>query len=181
VSDRGRTLRGLGAGVLSTALGIAAQASGLDSAVFQLVAWAFVGLGVVMIAISLGLSRARARAASGRRLAELLVRTGNEVLDFLQDREASVPTASAGVGGAVRHPVRAHRLRQVERAHARDTVEIYREAYAPQVRLLMNALVARGELGKHEARALDVVADPKAIHAVGMRLIEFGFALGRRI
>jgi hypothetical protein len=182
VNGRERTLRGMGLGLLTTALGIAAQASDLDSAPVQVAAWACVGLGVVVTGLSLGLSRARAQRnlSADLPLSERLMRAGSEVLLFLQTRDAQVPMASIVAGSPFLHPVKARHNKQLERAYDQDTAEMYSRAHAPIVRRLVIELVRAGHLGRNEARGLLAACEPNDFETVGVRLIELGSALSER-
>ena len=182
MNGRERTLRGIGLGFVTTALGIAVEASGLDSAPVQFASWACVGLGVIVTGLSLGLSRARARRnhSADPSLSERLVRVGSQILQFLQTRDAQIPMASIVGGSFFLHPVRAHQHKQVERAYDQDTAEMYSRIYAPIVQRLVVELFQGGHLGRHEARALTDASTSNDFEAVGVRLIELGSALPGR-
>jgi hypothetical protein len=187
-----RVLVSFGAGLVSTALGIAVDASGLKGDMLEAVAWSAVGVGIFLL--TLGTAGIAAHAYRRRRskrasrnttvsLGERVAAVGQETLSFLDMRIAEMPRAGPTDACPVRHPMRASRERHdralARAAHARDTVEIYHHQFGPEVRELVRLLLNSHCVAENEARILLGPESLREIDTVARRLIEIAKFVGR--
>ena len=174
----------IGAGIVSTAIGIAVEVSHVQGVLAGSLAWGAVGFGVILIVI--GLARSAGAGPEARdddpeppTLNAELADCAARILAFMRERDLVAPLPPRPES-RLRHPIRATRASQEVREHNADTLSLYRQQFSPEVRALVRDLVSDARIGEHEARALRNPRDSGGIERVGVRFSELADRASRR-
>jgi hypothetical protein len=179
------TLRRWGWGLFSLALGIAVEVSGVRGLLAAELAWAavFAGLFLLWLAWWRGRpGRTTRGAARGKRsppLDRVVTLLGRKILAFLYARDVGAPGWDSSES-TLRHPVRASKVRRALRAYEQDTMSMYRQRFAPDVRRALRQLIG-AHVGRNEAHDLLYPRNVHETEAVGHRLVEIGEVLRSRV
>lgn len=177
-------MKGPGWGLISVALGIAVEVSGVTGVVVAVLAWTAVGAGVILLFLPLlrqqrkPSTRPKANKPRKRPLDRELQLLGRQILAFLYLRDVEGPGWDSSES-TLRHPVRASRMWRAVRAYERDTISIHRQKFSPDVRRLVRQIGPK-HLGRNEARGLLYPRDVYEAEIAAQRLIEIGEHLRSR-